>query len=268
MQNPGDSLRSPKRLGQVFLLNEAVAKAEAAHAYNKRVLEIGPGRGMLTKELCRTASSVTAVEVDKRLYTQLKLTLRQDNLRLINADFFSLSDEELGLSGIEILISNIPYALSSKTIGWIISRGKEAVLCMQREFVEHMLAKAGTPSYSKLSVISSLSLSITEIMPVPKSSFYPVPKVDSTVIYLKPRELRLSESEKQALSCLMQHKKKRLKNAIEDARLSLGLGREAAHKLAAQLPECEERVFRISPEGLLAISSRILKKRSADFLLP
>ncbi len=249
-----------KKLGQVFLANAHVARAEAEHAHGKRVLEIGPGRGILTRELCRNAKSVVAVEKDKRLYDYLWLTLKSGNLRLLNADFFRLSDTELDLDGIDILIANIPYNLSSKTVGWIIEKGKEAVLCMQKEFVEHMLAGPGTRKYSKLSVISALRLSVTEIMPVPRSYFFPVPRVDSEVVYIRPKTLNISRAEENAISCLMQHKKKRLKNAIEDSRLSLGIERNSAAALASAVATPDERVFKISPERLLTIARQIVKE--------
>ena len=60
-------IRSKKKLGQVFLINENVAEAEAAHSVDKTVIEIGPGPGMLTRALCRNAKKVVAIEKDRSL---------------------------------------------------------------------------------------------------------------------------------------------------------------------------------------------------------
>lgn len=101
-------IRSKRALGQVFLVNQRIAEAEAAHAYDKVVLEIGPGTGMLTRELCKNAKRVIAVEKDSSLYEILKSEMGFANLVLINGDFFSMSNKKLGFGKVDIVISNIP----------------------------------------------------------------------------------------------------------------------------------------------------------------
>ncbi len=252
-----DGVLSRKKLGQVFLINRGVADAEAAHAEGKVVIEIGPGMGMLTKALCMEAKKVIAVEKDFRLYTILKHELPLKNLVLINKDFLRTTDEELELDRADIVISNIPYYLSSSVVGWLAEKRMQAVLCLQKEFVEHMLAKPDTRSYSKLSVFTSLLFRVTKIMDVPKGNFRPVPKVDSAVIYMKPLERRISKRELEIIGLIMQHKKKTVRNAILDSHAYLGMEKGALTRIAGKVQHGGSRVFKLSPEEILRIAKEL-----------
>ncbi len=187
------SMRPHKRLGQNFLIDDTVAKAEALHCSGKRVVELGPGIGILTRRICEEAKSVVAVEIDPELCDFLKSELEFDNLKLINSDFFKVDFSELGK--IDMLASNAPYNLSSRLLIWLSEKGIPAILCLQKEFVSRMKAQADSRDYSRLSVFASLQFEIFEIMDVPAQSFYPIPKVDSEVIYLKSKGIRMTEGE-------------------------------------------------------------------------
>jgi len=116
---------------------------------------------------------------------------------------------------------------------------------MQKEFIEHMLAVNGSKKYSKLSVYAQLLFSMTKLMDVPRGNFKPIPKVDSALIYLKPKKREISKEELMVIGMLMQHKKKVLKNAIVDSAKQLGLSKEEAAKLARMLANKERRVFKM-----------------------
>jgi 16S rRNA (adenine1518-N6/adenine1519-N6)-dimethyltransferase len=259
-----EPLFSPsKKLGQNFLVNKRVAVAEAMHAYGKAVLEIGPGYGILTEELVKRAKHVIAVEKDHFLYSLLSTKLRKKNLELIEGDFFKV-ESSLKTNDIDIVISNIPYNLSSKVIEWLALNKKEALLCMQKEFIEHMLAVSGSKKYSKLSVYAQLSFSMTKLMDVPRGNFRPMPKVNSALIYLKPKNKEISGDGLLVIGMLMQHKKKELKNAIVDSAKQLGLSKEEAAKLSSMLANKEKRVFKMSPDELLSTANEILKLRKSS----
>lgn len=251
-----------RRLGQVFLVDRNVAIAEAAHADNKTILEIGPGRGMLTRELCEVAHRVIAIEKDASLYDHLKRTLKYKNLKLINADFFDVKEEEMELGKVDMLISNVPYSLSGRIIEWISKHGKDAVLCLQKEFAEHMAAKEGTREYSRLSVMSSLTLRTTEIMDVPKGCFSPIPKVDSKAIFIKCRNVQLSDAEREVINALMQHKKKTVRNAILNSRVHLGISRESMREVADTAGVKDKRLFKLSPEAILELARVVIKAKN------
>lgn len=243
--------RSNKRLGQVFLISERVAEIEAAHAEGKRVLEIGPGQGILTRALCLQAEKVIAIEKDFRIYTILKHEMNAKNLVLINKDFMEVTDKEIGIGDIDIVISNIPYNLSSSVIGWLSEKHMQAVLCLQKEFVEHMLARPDTSSYSKLSVMTSLLFRVTKIVNVPKGSFRPVPKVDSVVIYMKPIREPFRNGEGELIGLIMQHKKKTVRNAIIDSKSALDMDKNQIGEIADRISKKDHRVFKLSPEEIL-----------------
>lgn len=245
-----------KSLGQSFLVNSSIAKAEAVHGAGKVVIEMGPGLGVLTKELCKVAKKVIAVELDSDLFSRLSRELRTSKLKLINKDFFKATSEELELGKADIMISNIPYHLSSKTIEFLSSTSLPAVLCLQKEFVEHMLAKPGSRSYSKLSVVSQLSFRLSKIMDVSKGNFNPVPKVDSSIVLIEPKR-KIGKQAMRIISALMEHKKKTVKNAIEDSASELGISKEQARALASKLGNSSARVFKLSPESLLGLAEEI-----------
>ncbi len=252
-----DMMRPKKSLGQVFLINESVASAEAAHSYDKTVIEIGPGPGILTKALCANAKKVIAVEKDSRMCTILKHNVSSKRLKLINKDFFEVTDEELELGSVDILISNIPYNLSSKVIDWLARKRMQAVLCLQKEFVEHMLAVPDTRNYSRLSVTTSLMFKVTKIMSVSKGSFRPIPAVDSTVIYLKPKDVKIDDRVLFILGLIMQHKKKTVYNAILDSDSYLEVDRKQLAKMCDNLKHRNDRVFKLTPETLLEIATEL-----------
>ncbi|MCL4365389.1 MAG: 16S rRNA (adenine(1518)-N(6)/adenine(1519)-N(6))-dimethyltransferase RsmA [Candidatus Marsarchaeota archaeon] len=250
-------IRSKRALGQVFLVNQRIAEAEAAHAYDKVVLEIGPGTGMLTRELCKNAKRVIAVEKDSSLYEILKSEMGFANLVLINGDFFSMSNKKLGFGKVDIVISNIPYNLSSKMIGWLAEKRMQAVLCLQKEFVQHMMAKPDTPNYSRLSVVASLMFRINQVIKVPRGNFRPIPKVDSVVIYIKPLNVHITARQTEMIGLVMQHKKKTVRNAIIDSRSYLKIGRDRATRIADAVSNSGQRVFKLNPSQILEIAKEL-----------
>jgi 16S rRNA (adenine1518-N6/adenine1519-N6)-dimethyltransferase len=227
-----EKLWMDKKLGQNMLLDESVASMEASFGKGKCVVELGAGLGMLTKQLCKEAKRVIAIEKDKRLFDVLKSQVAYGNLELINADFFKLDDSVT--KGAEIMISNVPYNLSSRTVYWLQERGIPAILCLQKEFVEHMLAKANESSYSKLSVITSIYFKAELLREVKAGSFFPSPKVDSQVIKLDPTGRALAAGELKVLSLLMEHKKKTLKNALVDSSSELSIEKNEARGIGRE----------------------------------
>ena len=250
-----DGIGARRSLGQSFLVNESIARMEAAYGKGMNVLELGPGLGILTRELCASARSVVAVEKDPRLTDMLKMSIKSRRLRLVGRDFFEVDAGSFGKP--DIMISNIPYSLSSKVIQWLLEHRMPALICVQREFADHMTAIPGTRDYSKLSVVSSLAFKVHKVKEVAAGNFYPKPKVDSEIVYLAPRSTELSGSEMSTISLLMNHKKKRLRNAIMDSCKSLRLDRRAARKLSEEVGESTVRPFQMGPSELLEVSRRI-----------
>jgi 16S rRNA (adenine1518-N6/adenine1519-N6)-dimethyltransferase len=174
---------------------------------------------------------------------------------LIGDDFFSVDFSELGR--IDIMVSNIPYNLSSKVIYWLGGMNIPALICVQKEFAEHMTAKPGTRNYSKLSVVSSLRFRVHHVRDVPAGNFYPKPRVDSSLVYLVPKADPVTESEEAAISLLMNHKKKRLANAVIDSASALGIQKAEARTISAEIAHRDSRTFKLPPEQILAAARQL-----------
>ncbi len=255
--------RPIRRLGQNFLVCRNIAELEASFAEGRRVIEVGPGRGMLTEQLCMVAEAVVAVELDRKLFEELE-QLGLKNLKLVNSDFFSIPEKEFRDYG--LMVANVPYNLSSKSLMWLASSRKEAVLCLQKEFVEHMSALPGTRKYSKLSVFSSLFFNVETVCDVPRGCFYPVPRVSSKVIHLNPTGLEVSKRTMCVISVLMEHKKKKLRNALIDSRVRLGITKEHAAEISEQTGAAALRPFQIPPQKLLDIARAISENADISML--
>lgn len=251
-----------KSLGQNFLVSRDIAIMEAKYAKGMNVLELGPGTGILTKELCKTAKHVIAIEKDARLAGMIATTLKNEKLTLIEADFFSVDFNALGK--IDIMVSNIPYGLSSRVIYWLSDRNMPALICIQKEFAEHMTAKPGTRNYSKLSVVSSLSFSAHHVRDVPAGNFYPKPRVDSALVYLVPKRSAVGSDTIAMISLIMNHKKKTLRNALIDSAKALGIEKEAARKLSEKVKHADARPFQLEPDEILDIANQVNTLLNAD----
>ncbi len=260
--------RKVHRMGQVFLISPHIAEIEAAHATGKNVLEIGPGPGILTRSLLRDAKTVVAVEKDYNLYTALKANITSKRFRIIHKDFLDATDDELNLEKIDIMIANIPYSISSKVIGWLIEKKMQAVLCLQKEFVDHMLAEPNTRDYSNLSVTTSLCLRVTRIVEVNRNNFRPVPLVDSSIIYMKPLSDMPSRDELRIIAAMMQHKKKTVRNALIDSHGGLGMEKKEIAGMADGLKMKDERIFKLTPHELLYLSREILRMSTSAPVSP
>ncbi len=254
------TIKPNRKLGQCFLTSRSIAKSEANFGIGKSVVEMGPGLGILTRELCRTAEKVLSIEKDSRLYGILKSSLKSKKLSLVNSDFFEVPKTRF--RGIDIMISNVPYVLSSKTVFWLARMRMPAVLCLQREFVGHMLATAGSNSYSRLSVMSSLSFTITKIFDVPNSDFYPRPNVSSSLIHMKPKGTQISGNEAAIIGALMMHKKKTARNAIIDSSEEFGMKHSEIKPIASNIRGSEKRPFQLKPNELLEMARELADKIS------
>lgn len=180
-------LQAHKSLGQNFLrdpqiLTEIVNAAEVTRA--EQVLEIGPGLGSLTVPLAQAAQTVTAVELDERLFPALKRVLAPfDNVRLVHGDILNLSAAELGLEAGYLVVANVPYYITSAIFRHLLEttpRPRRIVLTVQKEVAERICATPGDLSLLALSIQVYGNPRI--VAHIPASAFTPPPKVDSAVL--------------------------------------------------------------------------------------
>jgi len=184
---------SRKTLGQNFLVDEGVAArivAAAGISAADTVLEIGPGRGALTKMLAEKASRVVAVELDKKLVKELREKFGGiPNLEILEGDALTVPDEALRLPGDFILVANLPYASGAAILRRFLEKGprpRRAVVMLQLEVAERLAAQ---PPHSTLLTIAIQLFGRPKILfRVPPSVFSPQPKVESAVIEIRVPE--------------------------------------------------------------------------------
>ena len=178
---------SNKRLGQHFLTNkQIVTDILRAGEISKKdiILEVGPGKGVLTEALVQKAKKVIAVEKDKELVEYLREKFsKYQNIEIIYGDILKISNLSFPTSKFKV-VANIPYYITSHFLRMFLSqtkfRPKLMVLMIQKEVAERIVAKNGRESLLSLSIKAYGKPQIIKI--VRKGNFLPPPKVDSAVI--------------------------------------------------------------------------------------
>ncbi|MCU0478962.1 MAG: 16S rRNA (adenine(1518)-N(6)/adenine(1519)-N(6))-dimethyltransferase RsmA [Chloroflexi bacterium] len=189
-------LRAQRRFSQNFLVDVEVLEdilAAAAPAPDRRVLEIGPGLGILTGGLLGAGARVTAVEIDRGMVSHLReafaLELAAGALTLVEGDFL---DEDLAaLAAVPYdVVANLPYHVTSPVLHRLLGgeagpRPERCVLMVQREVAERIAAPPGEMSY--LSVFVQYHAAASIVRRVPRAAFEPAPAVESAVLALDVR---------------------------------------------------------------------------------
>lgn len=189
-----------KALGQNFLIDSDVCPtmADMLNADdNTGVLEIGPGIGVLTKELCNVAKKVVAIELDKRLYPVLEETLADcDNFELVCGDAMKLDLNELikehfaDCNDVKVC-ANLPYYITSPMIMTLLESNlpiSEIEVMVQQEAAERLCADIGSRDAGAVSVAVNYYGDAEILFNVGRESFMPSPKVDSAVIKITLRK--------------------------------------------------------------------------------
>jgi len=194
--NFGHAAKAPlKKYGQHFLISpDAVQKIidAAALSPTDAVLEIGPGRGVLTGLLAANAASVLAVEVDSRLSEELKREFSScRNLTILNKDFLKLDLPQIlddqGIKKFKV-VANLPYYITTPILERLFlvrDRIESIVVMVQREMADRMAARPGA-EFGSFSVYVQYHAKVDKLFEVPPGAFFPPPKVTSTVIRMTP----------------------------------------------------------------------------------
>lgn len=171
--------------GQNFLVDGRVADRQVSFADigpGDRVLEVGPGFGILTQRLVGAGGKVTAIELDERLADHMEAAFPE--VELIRGDALRVPFPEF-----DKFVSNLPYSISTPIIFKLLEHdfGK-AVVMVQKEFAERIVADVGSTEYSRLTVNLFYRAECRILETVPPSRFRPRPKVDSAIVEMIPRE--------------------------------------------------------------------------------
>jgi 16S rRNA (adenine1518-N6/adenine1519-N6)-dimethyltransferase len=257
-------LAADKRLGQHHLVDGEVLDAIVAAAVplsGRRVLEIGPGIGILTGALLAAGASVTAVEVDSRLVAHLRERFElQSLLELVEGDVLDLDLAELVTPPWD-LVANLPYQITSPVLHRALGgsmRPDRFVLMLQREVAERISAAPGAMSY--LSVFVQYHADVRLSRTVPAAAFEPPPEVESAVVVGRTRTRRLDAAGEAGLWRIVQaafrERRKMLHNVLPRQLPQVGRAR-VEQALAAVGIATDRRPQTVSVEEWLALAAAL-----------
>ena len=213
----------PRRLGQHFLIRDSVLEqlAEAAGGeHTERIVEIGPGRGALTRHLLARTDELHAVEIDERLAVYLRQKFAEDpKLHVHQGDVLKT---DLAQWGPAVVTGNLPYYITSPLVEKFLqldARFQAAVFLMQLEVAERLLAKPGSRDYGYLTVMTQLVCEVELVVKVPPAAFRPPPKVDSAAVKLHRRSVQPENVPglMRFVSLCFRQKRKTLRNNLRGA---------------------------------------------------
>jgi 16S rRNA (adenine1518-N6/adenine1519-N6)-dimethyltransferase len=191
-------LRPKRRLGQHFLVAEAIGRAIAAACVPEdevgraRVVEIGGGTGALSRLLAGRAHSLVTIEHDRALAGLLERELVHSSARVVEGDALEVDIAALldaMVDGPRVLCGNLPYAITGPLLRRSIDcvdRVDRVVFMMQREVAERLAARPGTKSWGALTVFVRAAYDARRLMRAGPGAFHPPPEVASTVVELIP----------------------------------------------------------------------------------
>ena len=184
-----------KSLGQNFLIDENILNiiTELGNINNEDlVLEVGPGTGNLTQKILeKKPKNFTVIEKDKKLVDFLKKKFNK-KIDIINEDMLKFSYEK-NLNKRIIVFGNLPYNISTQILSkWIKIKKlenfyKKFILMFQKEVADRIIAETNDKQYGRLSILSSWRMHIKKIKEISPNSFYPPPKVKSTILLFEPK---------------------------------------------------------------------------------
>lgn len=187
--------KAKKELGQNFLIDEVALNKLIEHISPRNVdhfLEIGPGRGALTKHLSDKVKRLDAVELDKDLLLSLKL-INSNKLFIHNESILNFDIDSIIEYGKIRLVGNLPYNISTEIMLWAFDKLKQLEdihFMFQKEFGERLSAEPNNKSYGRISVLTQYLTELEDLLYLEPNSFRPQPTVESVFIRFKPKKDR------------------------------------------------------------------------------
>jgi len=213
-----------KRFGQNFLVDQHIIAQIVAEIYpqkSDRIIEIGPGLGALTRPLLQALDHLHVIEIDRDIVSKLNQAFTQEELTIHAADALKFDFSALG-SKLRI-VGNLPYNISTPLL-FHLSQFSEHILDMhfmlQKEVVDRMVGSPATADYGRLSVMLQYRFDMEYVFSVPAESFRPVPKVESAIVRMIPRDssARIVKDEalfSQIVTAAFSQRRKTLRNTLQ-----------------------------------------------------
>ena len=189
-------IKAKKSLGQNFLIDRNILEkiVDVTEIKNRSILEIGPGTGNLTSFILKKKpKKLYVIEKDKDLILTLNEKFK-DKISIINDDILNINEKKLTKDKL-IVFGNLPYNISTEILcKWILNLDKNnfwfdsLILMFQKEVADRINSKFNTSSYGRLSILANWRLEILKICDIYPGSFSPKPKVESTLLFFKPKK--------------------------------------------------------------------------------
>ena len=189
------------------------------------ILEIGAGDGALTEPFSQSGARIIAVEIDKKLANALTLRFdKTDSVNIINQDILHFDFLELGKTKKKWkIVGNLPYNISTQLILKILNHANLFSLMtvmVQKEVGDRLIAKPGSKAYGRLSVMAQRSASLTHCLDIAPENFFPIPKVWSSIIQIRPSvpldDGNFESSFRNTVRTAFSHRRKTLANSLKN----------------------------------------------------
>jgi len=216
-------IKAKKSLGQNFLIDQNIIEkiTKIIEIENKNVLEVGPGTGNLTTSILnKKPKKFIVVEKDNELGNLLKKKFL-NKIHIINEDILKINENFLNKEKLTVF-GNLPYNISTEILSkWILNLDNNnlwfdyLILMFQKEVANRIIAEYNSKNYGRLTVLTKWKLDVKKIIDIKPSSFYPSPKVDSSVLFFKPKKkfykLNNSKSLEKITRIFFMHRRKMIK---------------------------------------------------------
>ena len=189
-------IKAKKSLGQNFLIDRNVLEkiVSLIKIENKSILEVGPGTGNLTSCILKNnPKKLIVVEKDKYLANLLKKKF-ETNVVIINEDILKIDENKLHEDKL-IVFGNLPYNISTEILAkWILNLDNKnfwfdsLILMFQKEVADRIISKFNSSKYGRLTILANWKLDIVKICDIKAGSFSPRPKINSSLLFFKPKK--------------------------------------------------------------------------------
>jgi 16S rRNA (adenine1518-N6/adenine1519-N6)-dimethyltransferase len=236
-----------RALGQNFLVDGNILDILidcAAVSPSDRILEIGPGLGVVTEALLQRASHLVAVEKDHRLHAYLqKALVGHEQFELIQGDVLEVGIPGLLARGVDKVVSNLPYSVGSRILMDLVcdaNAPRGIVVTVQLEVAQRIVADPGSKTYGLMAVWCQLHCEVALAKVISPNCFWPRPDVKSAIVVLQRREGRLMSESHEALFYQLtrhafQQRRKQLASCLAKAPAPLGLDAEATRAFLVEV---------------------------------
>ena len=190
-------IKAKKSLGQNFLIDKNIINKiiNTTKIENKSILEIGPGTGNLTSSILKeNPKRLYVIEKDNDLSKLLNNQFK-NRLDLLNKDVLKIDEKKISKEKL-IVFGNLPYNISTEILSkWILNLHKNNFwfeslsLMFQKEVADRIIAKFNTSNYGRLTILANWKLDVTKICDIKPTSFSPQPKIQSTLLFFKPKKI-------------------------------------------------------------------------------